>query len=104
MAARQHLDARQQFGERVGLRQIVVAAGAQALDAVVDLAERRQDQDRRAVALVAQRADERQAVALRQHPVDHQHVVVAGLGERQAFLAVAGEIGDMADFAKRLDR
>ena len=49
-------------------------------------------------------ADQRQAVALRQHAVDHQHVVVAGFGERQAFLAVGGEIGDVADFAKRLDQ
>ena len=32
-AARQHLDARQQLGKRIGLWQIVVAAGAQALDA-----------------------------------------------------------------------
>ena len=50
------------------------------------------------------RADHRQAVALRQHAVDDQHVVVAGLGKRQAFLAVAGEIGDVTDLAKRLDQ
>ena len=102
VAARQHLDAGQQFGEGIGLRQIVVAAGAQALDAVVDLAERGEDQRRRAVALLAQRADHGQPVALGQHAVDHQHVVVAAVGEREAFLAVAGEIGDVADFAKRL--
>ena len=50
-AARQHLDAGQQLGEGIGLGQIVVAAGAQALDAVVDLAERGQDQHRRLDAL-----------------------------------------------------
>ena len=38
IATRQHFDARLQFGERIGLWQIVVATGAQALDAVIDLA------------------------------------------------------------------
>ena len=28
--------------------------------------------------------------------------VFAGFGKRQTFLAIAGEIGDVADFAKRL--
>ena len=60
--------------------------------------------DRRAIALLAQRADHGQAVALGQHPVDHEHVVVAAVGHRQALLAVAGEIGDMADFTERLDQ
>src|SRR5271170_2455647 len=44
--ARQHLDACKQFRERVGLRQIVVAARAQAFDAVVDLAKCREDKHR----------------------------------------------------------
>ncbi|MBY0395233.1 MAG: elongation factor G, partial [Thermoleophilia bacterium] len=34
---RQHLDARQQLGEGIGLGQVVIAAGPQSLDAVVDL-------------------------------------------------------------------
>src|SRR6266702_3888987 len=38
--ARQHLDTGQQLGEGIGFWQIVVAAGTQALDAVVDLPER----------------------------------------------------------------
>src|SRR5277367_273090 len=56
-AARQRLDSGQKLGERVRLRQIVVAAGAQPLDPVVDLAERREDQDRRLVFLLAKGAD-----------------------------------------------
>ena len=103
LATRQHFDPREQFGEGIRLRQIVVAAGTQALDAVVDLAERGEDQRRRAVALLAQRADQRQAVALGQHAVHHQHVVIAAVGQREALLAVGGEIGDVPDFAKRLD-
>ena len=50
------------------------------------------------------RADHGQAVALGQHAIDHEHVVVAAIGHRQALLAIAGEIGDMADFTKRLDQ
>ena len=104
-AARQHLDAGQQFGEGIGLGQIVVAAGAQALDAVVDLAERREDQRRRVGR--PSRAGvpiTRQAVALRQHAVDDQHVVLPPDREREPLLAVGGEIRDVADLAKRLDQ
>ena len=102
-AARQHLDARQQLGKRIGLGQIIVAAGAQALDAVVDLAERGQNQHRRLDALGAQRADHRKAVALGQHAVDDQHVVAAVERQREAVLAVGRVFGHMADLAERLD-
>src|SRR5262249_54351658 len=39
-AARQRLHPREQFGKRVRLRKVVVPAGAQSLDAVVDLRKR----------------------------------------------------------------
>ena len=45
-ASRQRLDAREQLGEGERLDQIVVAAGAQAAHAIVDLAERADDQRR----------------------------------------------------------
>ena len=51
-----------------------------------------------------QGADQRQAVAFRQHPVDHQHVVVAGVGEGQTFLAIAGQISNVTDLPERLDQ
>ena len=102
--ARQHLDPRQQLGERIGLGQVVVAAGAQALDPVVDLAERRQDQRRRLDALGAQRADHRQAVALRQHAVDDQDVVLPVERQAEPVLAVGGVVGHVADLAEGLDQ
>ncbi|MGY3364926.1 hypothetical protein ACVWZL_002051 [Bradyrhizobium sp. GM2.4] len=101
-AARQHLDPGQQLGEGIGFRQIIVAASAQALDAVVDLAERRENQHWRRIVLVAERADHRQAVALGQHAVDHQHVVIAVLGHGKAFLAVGGVVGNVPDLTKSL--
>src|SRR5271166_727464 len=50
---RQSLDAGEQFRKCVGFGEIVVAAGAKPLHAVVDLAERGEDQDRSLVLLVA---------------------------------------------------
>ncbi len=55
-----------------------------------------------ASALVAQLRDQREAVALGQHAVDDQHVVVAVERERQTRLAVAGELGHVAGLAQRL--
>ena len=98
-AARQRFDPGQKLGERIGLRQIVVAAGAQALDPVVDLAERREDQDRRLVFLLAKRADQREAVHFRQHAVDDGDVI--GAFERQIVSgdAVIRLVGDMSGLA-----
>ena len=91
-APRQRLDPRQQLGKGVGLGQIVVAAGAQALDAVVDLAERGQDQDRGLDLLGAQGGDQRQAVHLRQHAVDDGDVIAALVRQVVAADAVGGVV------------
>ena len=45
-----------------------------------------------------------QPVALGQHAVDDQHVVLAVERHGQAVLAVGGGVGDMADLAERLDQ
>ena len=73
-------------------------------ESIIDLAERRKDEDRRLHRLRPQIGDDRQAVALGQHAVDDQHVVLSIECQRQAFLAVAGLIGDMADLTERLDQ
>ena len=49
-------------------------------------------------------ADHRQAVALGQHAVDDQHVVVAVERQREPLLAVRRLVGDMADLAEGLDQ
>src|SRR6202051_2086441 len=48
--------------------------------------------------------DDGKAVALRQHAVDDQHVVLAVERQRLAFLAVGRLVGNMADLAERLDQ
>ena len=46
--------------------------------------------------------DDRQAVALRQHAVDDDHVVAALRRHRGAALAVGAMLGDVAGFPERL--
>ena len=57
MAAGQYFDPRQQFGKRIRFWQIVIAAGAQTLDTVIDLSQGREDKHGGTVALLTQRAD-----------------------------------------------
>src|SRR5581483_2171198 len=96
-APRQGLEPGQQLAEGERLGQVVVAAGAQPADAVVDLGERAQDQDRRPVAGVAQRLDDAEPVdAARQHAVEDQHVVLAGGGEIEPVAAVVGMVDRVA--------
>jgi hypothetical protein len=84
------LDARQQLGEGERLHEVVVTAGLQALHAVVDLAQRAQDQRRRVVVGPAQRADDGEAVHARQHAVDDQRVVFLRARPEQPLLALGG--------------
>ena len=56
------------------------------------------------MSLRAQRADDREPVALGQHAVDDQHVVVAVERQREPVLAVGGPVGHMADLAEGLDQ
>src|SRR5437660_2068482 len=74
-AAHERLHAREQLGERERLGEVIVAAGLQAADAIVDRAPRAQNEHRRRHAAPPQLFDERQAVALRQHQVDDCGVV-----------------------------
>ena len=56
-AAREHLEPRHQLAKGKGFGEIVIAARLQPADAFVDVAERGEDQDRRAVAGGAQLLD-----------------------------------------------
>jgi hypothetical protein len=69
-------------GERLG--QVIVAAGLEALDAVVHGGLGAEDDDGGADFLGAELLDEAQAVELGQHDVHHGGVVGGGLGKDQA--------------------
>ena len=62
------LDTQHELRGREGLREVVVGTGGQARDAIVDEAARRQDDDRRPIG-PTNRAQDREAVHLRQHDV-----------------------------------
>ena len=62
------LDTQHELRGREGLREVVVGTSGQAGDAIVDEAARRQDDDRRPIG-PTNRAQDREAVHLRQHDV-----------------------------------
>ncbi len=100
----QRVEARQQLAEGEGLGQVVIAAAAQAADAVIDLGQRAQDQNRRALAGLAQHLDDGQAVDVaRQHAVHDDHIIGLAGGEKHAVPAVGRMIGGMAGFLQAFD-
>ena len=84
--------ARQQLDEGERLDEVVVAAGAQAAHAVVDLAERADDQEGRGDAVVAHLPHHGDAVDVGQHAVDGDHGIVARGAAAQGFAPRGGEI------------
>ena len=84
------VEPRQQLGECVRFRQIIVAAGFQPLDPVVDLVEGAEKQHRRIAAVRPQPFDDTQAVERRQHPVDHGDVEIFRRCQHQPVAAVGG--------------
>src|SRR5882672_3745816 len=95
-------DAGEQFGERERLDQVVVGAGVEAGDAIIDGVPCREQQDRRRHAPLAQIAQQREAVELGQEDIEQDDVV----GRRQRvvarFNAVAGQVDRVSGFAKAL--
>ncbi|MNN41889.1 hypothetical protein D3C81_1560330 [compost metagenome] len=88
--ARQGLDPGDQLGEGVGFDQVIVGPGLQARHPVLDLTERRQEQDRRLIAALAHRLDHADAVQTRHHAVHDIDVVAALLRFQQTEGAVHG--------------
>src|ERR1700722_8350881 len=74
-AADQSVQAGGQFGEGKRLGQIIVTAGLQPFDAVVQRGFGAENDDGRADFLAAQALDQTQAVELGQHDIDHGGVV-----------------------------
>ena len=89
-------DQRAQPGEQLlegeGLAEVIVGAGVQPIDAVRQIPERGQHQDRGGVALGAELADDAGAVELGQHPVEDDRVVGVGQGGVQALIAIREDI------------
>ena len=69
----ERFDARRQFADVERLDQVVVAAGLQPIDPLVDRRERADHQGRRGVAFGAQRFDDRKPILAVQHAIDDQN-------------------------------
>ena len=95
----QRLQPRQELGECEGLGQVVVAAGTQPFDPIVDIAERAHDQDGSRVLPRPKLRDDGEAIELGEHAVDHQRVEFAVRRVVEALAAVDREIDLMAALA-----
>ena len=98
------LQPRTEFADRVGFRQVVVTAGLQPGDPLVDIVERAEDQHRCHVAGATQLLDDRQSVAFRQHAIDDHCVVGIVDGQLQAMLAIGSVLDRMATLLQALDQ
>ena len=91
-APQQRAQAGVELAQRERLDEVVVGAGVEAVDAVVDRVARGEHEHRGAVAGGAQPAADLEAVDARHHDVEHDRVDGA-LGERvERLLAVLGEV------------
>ena len=104
IAPPQAFNAGQEFGKGIGFRQIIIAAGAQAPHALVDIAQGAEDQGGRGNALGPQGADDRKAVKLGQHAVHNQNVMEALKCHGQAVFAIGRVVGYMSTFRQSLDK
>ena len=97
-ATYQCIDAGQQFDKGIRLGKIVVAAGLEALHAVVHIRKRAQEQHGRQIAVLAHFLDKLEAVELGKHAVHDRDIVGSRQSERQPDFAVGGVIDHMARF------
>jgi hypothetical protein len=81
-------------GER--LREVVVGAGVEAADAVVDAVERGEEEDGRVETLAAERLAELDAVYAREKDVEDDDIVRSVAGHGEAIFAVVREVDRVA--------
>ena len=93
--------ARHELGDGKGLRQIIVGAKIERLDAIVDGVERRQNQHRRARARLPQILQQRPAAALRHHQVEHHRIVGHFAEHVLRFVAIRGDVDGKVRLAER---
>ena len=100
-AARDHLDACQQFGKRKGLDHVVVGTQQQPLDAVFDLVAAR-DEKHRCLLLCANALQHVPAAGAGQPHIEQDEVVVPRGGQVQAFHPVECRVYNMAMLGQAL--
>ena len=100
-AAQDRLDARDDLGEAERLGDVVVAAGPEGLDLVLDATLRRQEEDRRPEAALAQALPDLDPVDVGEHPVEDDQVGLEGHRLRERVAAGSCLLDLVALVAKR---
>jgi len=93
---RQRVDASKKFRQGKRLDQVVVTSRTQAANAVIDLAERADDERGRYDAILSQALDDLESIDARQHAVDRHYDIVDVPAKHQPFVAVGGQINRVA--------
>ncbi len=96
----QRAHARHELVERERLREVVVRPGVEAGHAVVDRVARREHEDRRPHALVAETAADLEAVAAREHDVEEDRVVRRRHRHPERVLPAPGDVRGVALLAQ----
>src|SRR5262252_31111 len=103
-ATGERIDPRQHLPRRKWLDQVIVAAGAQPADAVIDFAESAQDQRRGHDPFVPQAAYDLDPIDPRQHAVNGHHNIIARAGALQSIFSVRREIDAVATRLQTIDQ
>ncbi len=102
-SASQYAYAREQFHEREGFDQVVIAPGFKSVHAVVDAAHRGQINDRCHDRLRAQSFAQFQPIDAWKHPVEHDHLVIAAGSQVQASQSVGCMVDSVLMIAQSID-
>jgi hypothetical protein len=86
-APEQGTDAREQLGKSEGLHEVIVGAGIEALNAILDGVLGREDEDGGLDPPLAKRSQDLEAVATRQHEIQEDEVERILVDEKEGFLA-----------------
>ena len=100
-AAHDRAQARQQFLHAEGLRQVIVGAGVDAVDALGPTATRGQDQHRHGAAVGAPALEHGEAIHARQAEIEDDGAVVLGVAQEPGFFAVARGLDHIAGGLQR---
>src|SRR5581483_10816430 len=95
-AAGEGADAGEEFVQFKGFGKVVVSAGIEASDALVDFAAGGEEKDGSGVAAFAKLAQDAQAVATGEHDIENQTVVRRGGDGACDFVAMAADVGGKA--------
>src|SRR5215469_7032475 len=103
-ATGERIDPRQHLPRRKWLDQVIVAAGTQPADAVIDFAESAQDQRWGHYPFVPQAAYDLDPIDPRQHAINGHHDIIGRAGAPQSNFSIRREIDAVATCLQTIDQ